>query len=144
MIRFHSLSLMESITKCYLGKLNDESNKCVLYQDQLVIIKNGRENVFPLEEGLTFQFDHKKWMLPLISGGILGSLTLVAIFKGLYYPWYSLFSLIIASILLFIGVEGSHVLIVKAGSVAINFPIRSDSQDIIKFIARVKEKLSPT
>ncbi|MDA0193769.1 MAG: hypothetical protein O2887_01110 [Bacteroidetes bacterium] len=135
---------MESIAKCYLGKLNDDSNMCVLHQDRLVIIKNGRVTIFPLEEGLSFQVDHKKWMLPLISGGILGSLTLVAIFKSLYHPWYSLFSLLIASFLLFIGIDGSHVLIVKVDKVATNFPIASDSQDIRKFIAQVKELIATT
>jgi len=125
---------MESATQCYLGKMNDESNKCILFPEHLVIVKNGKESIFPLEEDLSIEFDRKKWMLPLITGGVVGSLTLVAIFKGLFYSWYSLFLLVIAALIFYVGIEGSHFLIVRIGKVTVNFPIRSDSERIRKFI----------
>ena len=130
---------MRPIAICYLEIDGDEKNKCFLFENQIELIKDGRVHTYDLQRGIQFQFGHKKWMFPFVSGWVLFCLSLLFIFRALFNPWISLGLLILSVFSIYTGWEGSKVLLVSINPVIHTFPIKSISPNLRSFLKFTEE-----
>ncbi len=127
---------------CYLLLDGDERNKCLLYHNEFRIIKDGREHIYPTDNGIGFEFTHKKWMFPFVVGWILMCASLLFIFRNQFNPWISLTALILSVFAIYVGWEGSDILHVRAGSVTHSFPVKKTTSNLKLFVNFVNNYLS--
>ena len=133
---------MNSIAICYLEKDGDENNKCLLYENELKLIQDGREHQYPLDTKIDYEFAHKKWMFPFITGWILLCLSLLFIFRALLNPWLVLGVLIISIFSIYIGWEGSEVLTIRIGGQHHSIPVKSASPNLRAFLTFITAYIS--
>ena len=104
------------IAMCYLQQAGDERNKCYYNKSELFVITHGREFRIKLEQVDSIFIKNKLLLLPVILGGLIASLGMVAFFQNLYYSPYLLF-LILAGILLFyFGMNGLPAFVIRSGN----------------------------
>lgn len=130
------------IAICYLLIDGDERNKCLLYQDEFRIVKDGREHVYSTQSGINFHFTHKKWMFPFVIGWIVLCASLLFIFRNQFNPWISLTILISSVFAIYVGWEGSEMLNVNAGPVTHSFPVKKATNNLKLFVRFVQNYLS--
>jgi hypothetical protein len=116
---FQNISLANPFSKenktwavCYLGKEGDENNMITLDKEKLSVIKNGKRNEFDISDMLQASAGHKRLLLPLILGGIISPLSLIAIYENTFSPFLLLAVFFAGLFLLYLGITGSEVLIV--------------------------------
>ena len=121
------------IATCPLGSKNKE-DKLWLTEEYLQLLYRGQLRVFALEEIRQLSFNHRKLMLPLVSGGVTATLSLVAIFRLLYNPWLMLSLLVAGCLTAFIGYRGSWVLTIQEEKVATDFFLQTISPALKSFV----------
>lgn len=126
---------------CYLYKVNDEKNKSLLTDHNLIIIHKGKSKNFKLADIKDLGFHSRKIMLPLLSGGIFAPLSIIAIFKSLYDPWWLLFILFISLFLFYYGWLGQKVLTVTENVHHQDFALPLISPNIKAFAGFVNKTL---
>ncbi len=131
------------IAICYLFTNGDEKNKCLLFKDEFRIVKDGREHVYPTDNGINFHFTHKKWMFPFVTGWIVFCASLLFIFRNQFNPWISLSILISSFFAIYVGWEGSEMLNINTGSVTHLFPVKKATNNLKLFVRFVQNYLSP-
>lgn len=120
---------------CYLYKDKDERNKCLLTDQHLIILIKDYENIYPLHQIANIQLENRYSMFPLIAGGIMLPLSLIAIFKYLYDPWILIYILIIGGLSFYMGWLGHPVInIVSKGSVNDTLHLKYVSESLKTFI----------
>ena len=78
---------------CYLRQEGDERNVLKLDNVNLSIRKRGRLKTFFISEIDNIILGHKRLLLPLIIGGIISPLALIAIYENAYSSIPSAFSI---------------------------------------------------
>jgi hypothetical protein len=123
------------IATCYLQQHGNEQNKLLLSAEHLQLRHQGRLRVFVLDHLRRLSFNHRKLMLPLVLGGITGSLSLVAIFKTQYNPWLMLSLMVGGLLAAYIGYQGSWVLTVEEDKNHTDYYLSSISANLRAFVA---------
>jgi len=84
-----SVSNLPSATRafCYLGAQKDDKNLIAITSDELIIHYRGSAYHFDLQDIKKIEFNHRKIMLPLISGGVIAPLSAIGIFYNIMSPW---------------------------------------------------------
>ncbi len=100
---------------CYLHQANDERNKCLLTGKDLVVVRQGKTYRFPLIEIKRIAFGHRRVMLPLVAGGIVAPLSLLAIYTYHSDPWLMLPLFFLGLFALYWGWMGYPALLIKDG-----------------------------
>ncbi|BDD03834.1 hypothetical protein [Aureibacter tunicatorum] len=85
----------------YLNKEGDDANVIRLYDTKVEIIEKGVEKVIFMDELTTVSLVAKKFLVPLVSGGIVFFFTLIYMLKAAFFPVALSFSLLIVSFLMF-------------------------------------------
>jgi len=96
---------------CYFGKEGDLNNMLTLDKEKLSIVKNGKRDDFDITDMQQASKGHKRLLLPLILGGIVSPLSIIAIYDNSFSPFILLAVLFVGLLLLYIGQTGSDVLI---------------------------------
>jgi len=104
------------IAFCYLQSANNEKNRCNLWERYLEVIYKDKSHIFPLDAFTGITFSLKKIWLPLVFGGLLASLSAVALFKELTNPWYTFISMLTGLLLFYYGHQGTQVMTVLSGA----------------------------
>lgn len=123
------------IATCYLHEHGNEQNKLLLSAEHLQFRHQGRLRVFVLDHLRRLSFNHRKLMLPLVLGGITGSLSLVAIFKTQYNPWLMLSLMVGGLLAAYIGYQGSWVLTIEEDKNYTDYYLSSISDNLRAFVA---------
>jgi uncharacterized protein (DUF952 family) len=120
---------------CYIYKDKEEKNKCLLTDQHLVILLKNTENSFPLNQIVNIQLENRYSMFPLIAGGIVLPLSLVAIFNNLYDPWILIYLMIIGGLSFYMGWLGHPVIsIISKGSINDTLHLKNISESLRTFI----------
>ena len=96
---------------CYFGKKGDEKNMLILDKEKLSLVKNGKRDDYDISDMQQASKGHKRLLLPLILGGVVSPLSIIAIYDNSFSPFILLAVLFIGLLLLYIGQTGSDVLI---------------------------------
>jgi len=83
----------------YLLEEGDDRNCCWLTQEHFFVQQSGKLRRFDLERVQYLAIEQRRWWFPVVAGGILAPLSLLAILLNLYNPWW-LISLLVGSMLL--------------------------------------------
>ena len=99
------------ISLCPLGPGPfDINNICLLTNDNIIIVKKGKEHSFDLKDILQIEIKHKVLLLPAVSGGILMPLFLVGTFNNMGDLWVMMSLAFGGLMLLYYGLAGSDTL----------------------------------
>lgn len=99
-----------TIAVCNIAKANDDQNKCALTQDHLYVTRKGKHHAFELDQITKITFKQKKLLFPLVLGGVVGSLFLIAGFNFLVNIWIALIIGLAGMLLFYYGWVGSQTL----------------------------------
>lgn len=124
---------------CFFELENDTNNQCILTENFLSFTRKGKIATFALDDINSLSFSARKLMLPLITGGIFGPLSVIAISKNIFNPWGILIWLMINLLLIYYGWIGYVAITVNLKGFHRDFPIRTKSSNLIAFTAFVNE-----
>ncbi len=83
--------------------------------DQLVVIRNGKRDIFPLDKIITIKPDNKKLLLPLILGGVVAPFAFLSYFANLFHPWLHLILILLGMYSFYEGWSGRAVCTISLG-----------------------------
>ncbi len=129
----------EILAFCYLQQVKDEKNKCLLTPKHLVVIYRKKTTPFELEHLQGVSFNNRRWLLPLIAGGIVGSFSLLAIFLNLYNPWPLFLLFVLAALGFYWGWMPHPVLTIRDQVKEHDFPLRYISANLRAFVSFVNQ-----
>ncbi len=125
----------EDITAfCYLETVDDEKNKALLTEKQLVIVEKGKAQGFDLPQIKNLNFEHRKPMLYLLAGGIMVPFTALAYYRDFLDPFPTLVLLISGLFALYFGWLGYDVLSIDLFTHQRDFRIKSVSANLKAFV----------
>lgn len=128
------MSWEETIAFCYLQQTDDQKNKCLLTSEHFVVIYQGKVARFELEQIRGISFNQRRWLLPLVAGGITASFSLLAIFLNLYSLWPLFILFLIASLIFYWGWVYHPVLTVQDKIKEHDFPLSYISNNLSAFV----------
>lgn len=122
------------IAKCYIKKEDDDANMLYFDTRMLVMRSGGVSHRFALSAKITLTITHKKLMLPILFGGLVGCFTLISIWQNLFLPILILLLFLAAMGAFYYGWMGNFFLEITQFKTTINFPILKNPQNIQQFI----------
>lgn len=131
----------ETLAFCYLQQAGDEKNKSLFTSEHFIVIYRGKVSRFALEEVKEITFNQRRWLLPLIVGGITGSFTLLAIFLNLYNPMPLFILFMVSFFAFYYGWQQHPVLTVTDKVKEHDFPLKYISSNLKAFIHFVNHHL---
>lgn len=118
----------------YLREEGDDQNRLWLTKEHLYVITKGKLRRFDLERIKQLSVEERRWWFPVVAGGILAPLSLLAILLNLYNPWW-LISLLVGSLLLWYwGATQHEVLAIHQHHHRQDVPLPIVSQNLREFI----------
>lgn len=122
------------IAICYLYQANDEQNCLWLTKEHLYVKEKGKLRRFDLERVQRLGVEHRRWWFPVVAGGILAPLSLVAILLNLYNPWWLISLLMGAMLLWYWGATRHAVLAIHQHHHRQDIPLSVVTQNLQAFI----------
>lgn len=98
------------IFSCFLKKEGDQKNKIFVTSDKLIIVFKGKIQAFYRSNILKLNLAKKKLIIPLIVGGIVTSLSMLAMSMGWYDRQLNLFVTLLFFGVLYYGFIGKEAL----------------------------------
>lgn len=129
----------KNIAIAYLQQDEDSENKCVLTSQRLVVIHRGKVSSFERHHIKDLEFGKRRIMLPLVSGGIMAPLSLLAIFLNLYNPWPLMFVFFLGLALLYLGWQQHPVLTVKDSVKEHDFFLQEVTPNLQAFVSFARQ-----
>jgi uncharacterized protein (DUF952 family) len=126
---------------CYLEQINDEKNKILLTDSNIILKYRNKSQQFNLTHIRDLSFGHKKAMLYLISGGITVPFTALAFYRDFLAPWPTLFLLFGGVFAIYVGWRGYQVLTIHLFGLDLNYRLNAISDNIRAFIAFTLKEL---
>ena len=118
---------------CYLKNLDDERNRCNLRNRSLEVILKGKSHFFAIDSLTGINFQPKKLWFPLIFGGLLASLSTVALIKELMNPWYTFSALLAGLFFFYYGNQGTQIMTISSGPDQTHFFVGKVSANLQAF-----------
>lgn len=125
----------ETIAIAYLQQAEDKENKCMLTSERLMVVYRGNLNSFDRHHIKALGFHTRRLLLPLVSGGIMAPLSLLAIFLNLYNPWPLMFILFLGMALFYLGWQQHPVLTVTDTVKEHDFFLKEISPNLKAFVS---------
>ncbi len=125
------------VAQCYLQKKLDEANVCYLSPQHLFIRQFNRLHSFSLDTIRSIEFKHKLLLFPLIAGGIISPLSLIALFNDILNIWLMMGTFIGGLLSMYYGMEGSSTLTVVTSIKEFDFFLKTPSKNLKAFISFV-------
>ena len=127
------------IAICYIEKDKDEQNKCSLSNEYLYITRKGKSYSFELDQVSSLVFKQKRLLFPLIVGGIVGSLFLIAGFNFLINIWVAMIVGLAGMLVFYYGWVGSKTLTITAKIKEYDIFINGATPPLEGFVAMVND-----
>ncbi len=127
------------IAICYIAKTDDAQNKCVLTQDHLYVTRKGKQNAFELDQITQVLIKQKKLLFPLVLGGVVGSLFLIAGFNFLVNIWIAMIIGLAGMLLFYYGWVGSRTLTIYTKVKEYDIFIDQETSPLQAFMSMVND-----
>lgn len=125
----------EIIAKCYLYKDGDEKNLCLLSEETLTVILNSKKEIFFNHWIKSISFKKKKYLIPIVFGGIAASLAGLGLFQYYLNPWVMLSLMFGAALIMYYGIVGGLALTIETPIKEYDFFIGKATPNMQSFIA---------
>lgn len=123
------------IAYAYMAKEGDRRNVLQLTENALHITYRGKNRAFSLAYVQQLSLEHRKLWLPLIAGGIMSSLSLLALLHTFTMPFRLLAIALAGLVLMWWGYRGSMALVVYEQRHHNDFLLASPGPSLQLFIA---------
>jgi hypothetical protein len=123
------------IAFAYLNRQGDARNLLQLTDGALHITYRGRHRAFSLAYVQQLALEHRKLWLPLIGGGILASLCLLALLQTFSMPLRLLSGVMAGFLLMWWGLRGSGALVVYEQRNRTDFLLPVENKSLPLFVA---------
>ena len=94
----------------FLCLLDNKNDQLILTHDKLIVIFNGKSQVFYRSSILKLILTKKKLIIPLLIGGIGASMSIIAMSMGWYYRQLNLMIIFLFLGILYYGITGKDAL----------------------------------
>ena len=128
------------VAVCYLYRADDERNRCSLTTKHLLVTAKGKQHVFALAHIKRVALEQRRAWFPLIIGGIIAPLSLIALLLNLYNPWVVLYIFLPSLLLLYWGWVPYSVLAVHDAVKPHDFRlpgVSANLQAFVRFVNRM-------
>lgn len=132
----------ELIAKCYLDKEDDNENISYLTSTSLYIILNNKTHSFSNYWIKKIGFKQKKYLIPIVLGGIAGPLAALGLFQYYLNHWVMLSIMMAAILSIYYGIEGGLALCIETPIKEYDLFIKKTTPQLKAFIAFVSNSLS--
>lgn len=132
----------ELIAKCYLDEEGDNGNVSYLTSTSLHIIQNNKTHSFFNYWIKNIGFKQKKYLIPIVLGGIAGPLAALGLFQYYLNHWIMLSIMMAAIFSIYYGIEGGIALCVETPIKEYDLFLRKTSPQLRAFISFVGNSLS--
>lgn len=102
----------KALAKVYFLSENDEKNKLLVSEEKLLVMRKNHRKVYLLPALAHLKTEVKKYLLPVILGGIITPFAFLSYFINLFHPWIHLLSVLLGMLLFYIGWAGKSAFIV--------------------------------
>lgn len=117
-----------------MGNEGDAENKCTLSRNELKITRKARLFSFPVSQIKAVSLENKKLLLPVIVGGILSPLMLLAIYENMFSPIILLLLFFTGLFMLYYGWSGAMALIILTTDRVHHIFLSNDTEHLTRFI----------
>ena len=121
------------IADCYLQAEGDQRNYIYFDERNLVIRYRDSIHRIYLRTPTRLAITHKKYILPIILGGILSAFSLLMIWHNLFSPWPVLITFLASLTAFYFGWQGSWMLIMRQSGQELTFPITESHTHLERF-----------
>ncbi len=132
----------ETLAFCYLQQAKDEKNKGLLTNRHLIIIHRGKPTRFERAQIKDIAFRQRRWLLPLVAGGIVAPFALLAIFLNLYNLWPLFLLFVLSSLAFYTGWMHHPTLTIQDAVKEHDFPLTFVSSHLKAFVHFTREQLA--
>lgn len=132
----------ELIAKCYLDKEGDNKNISYLTSTSLHVILNNKTYSFFNYWIKNIGFKQKKFLIPIVLGGIAGPLAALGLFQYYLNHWVMLSIMMAAVFSIYYGIEGGLALCIETPIKEYDMFIKKATPQLKAFIAFVGSSLS--
>jgi len=136
-----SNDLPGAIAKVYLLQDGDEANLCCIDKETLLIIRKGTVHRINLDLVREIDITGKRFLLPLLMGGVFAPFFFLTLIKGMFHPFINLSGFLVGIYLFYLGYTGSHSIVVRGHGVIKEIFLPSISPNLRAFIAFVNEQV---
>lgn len=127
----------------YLLSDGDNSNKAVVSDNQLLIIRKNQKKLIQLDRISFLKTEVKKMLFPILIGGIMTPFAIVSFFTNLFQPYFHVITGMSGMLLLYIGWIGkSAFTVVLKNSEELIYYLPSISNNLKAFITFMNTSLS--
>lgn len=91
----------------------DKKNMAMISDEHLMVLRNGRKHLFQFMKIMEVSAEIKKFLLPLLLGGIFTPFALLSYFTNMFHPMVHLIATLLGLLLFYIGWNGRAVLIIR-------------------------------
>ncbi|HBH23870.1 MAG TPA: hypothetical protein DDY13_10660 [Cytophagales bacterium] len=126
--------MRQGIAIVYTREEQNLKNSVQLFADELVFMKNGRPIAFAIQDLNHISFDKKKWLLPIIAGGIFTSFSVIATFSYSFNGIILLTAFMLGLYLLYLGWQGSWMITLHLKNIPHHIDIKEPTDSIKAFI----------
>jgi uncharacterized protein (DUF952 family) len=132
----------ELIAKCYLDKESDDGNISYFTSSSLHVILNNKTHSFSNYWIKKIGFKQKKYLIPIVLGGIVGPLSALGLFQYYLNHWAMLSIMMAAILSIYYGIEGGLALCIETPIKEYDLFIKKTTPQLQAFIAFVGNSLS--
>jgi len=126
----------------YLKEEGNDAHKITLSDQRLIVVKSNKSHKFTRDEVKKLEINHRILLLPIIGGGIIASLSLLAIFEA-YQSVFFLLTIFMTSLLLFYyGWQGELVVTIITRIKDFDFKIAGKTDNLEAFINFTNNQIS--
>lgn len=119
---------------CNIYGSEDKKNHIILTIKKLVVTTYSRTYSFPVNTIQSISTGRKKYLLPLILGGIAGPLSLLGLYENIYPATFLMFLFFGSIFLIYYGIIGSAVLIIYSAGTEQFIFLKEISSPLTEFI----------
>lgn len=130
------------IASCHLKEPGDDGNCLLLSTSSLTVIRKGKEKKYALTPLLRLEINHRLLLGPLVGGGLLCSISLIALFTLNEWPMLLLILAMGGLLLIYYGFSGVPVLTLKEDKIRYDIVLSGLNEALPAFV-RFFNRLAP-
>lgn len=129
------------LAKCPLKEVSDQSNYLYLTDKNLIVRINNRQFIYNIDNLISLNWTTKKLLFPIVSGGFIASLSVIAYMNGILHPWLLLFLFISGILLFYYGFAGVPALVLNFSNSQEHYLIKNSTLYLERFVDFVNQYL---
>ncbi|MBX2842125.1 MAG: hypothetical protein KTR26_10150 [Flammeovirgaceae bacterium] len=110
-----------------------------LTENELIIFRDKKIHFFPLNKIKPLEINFKYFIIPLITGGIVTPLSLVAFFNNFLPRWPGIAFIFVGAMLIYYGMKGSYQITIETGNDHYSFFVDENNPKLEAFIAKINK-----